>query len=151
MLCALLIGRGYTRYINKRISEGDGFIAFLNHAKEEIAMFLSPPARLCRGFFDESLDEIGFIDAIRSCGNLGDAFLQCAPRLSVGKEARDLLSECFRSFGQGYKEQEVARIERYSRGLEEILERERRDLPQNARMVSTLLLAGAAGIFIMLL
>jgi len=151
MLCALFVGRGYTRYVERRIAEGEGFVAFLNYARDEIAMYLSPPARLCEGFSNASLEELGFISAVGSCGDLGEAFSQCSSRLSLGKEARELLSQCFRSFGQGYKEQEIARIEGYLRKLSELVERESRDLPQNARMVSTLLLAGAAGIFIMLL
>ena len=151
MLCALFVGRGYTRYVERRIAETEGFVAFLNHASQSISMYLTPPARLCEGFCCESLEKSGFLGAVRRNNSLSDAFSECSSRLSVGGEAKKLLSECFRDFGQGYKEQEIARTVRYCSGLTEILERERRDLVQNARMVTTLLLAGAAGIFILLL
>ena len=151
MIGALFVGREYTRYTEQRIAELDGFVAFLNHAKSEISMYLTPVKGITRGFRNESLEKLGFISAIESSGSLSYAFSECMDGLSVGGEAKELLSECFSGFGQGYKEQELSRIERYAVRLEKMLESEREELPKNAKMVSTLLLAGAVGIFILLL
>ena len=151
MISALLIGREYNRYVEKRIGELIGFVGLLNHAKSEISMYLKPASKILRGFENESLERIGFISVARESGNLEEAFSKCSERLSLGKETKKILYECFSGFGQGYSAQEILRIERYAASLEKILEREREELPKNARMVSTLLLAGALGIFILLL
>ena len=151
MICSIFAGREYNRYVERRIGELDGFVAFLNHAKSEISMYLTPAKRISRGFQNEILERLGFLSAIESEGNISRAFLSCYGGLSIGKEAKELLSEFFSEFGQGYREQELARIDRFRSDLEKILERDREELPKNARMVSTLLLAGALGIFILLL
>lgn len=151
LICALFSGREYTRYTEKRTEELCGFVAFLNHIKREIAMYLRPMSGMTFGFKNESLEALGFIAEAEKQGNLGKAFAECKERTSLGKESRDMLSECFSGFGQGYKEQELSRIERYIDRLGKILEYEREALPKNAKMVSTLLLCGALGIFILLL
>lgn len=151
LICALFVGREYNRYIERRIGELFGFVAFLNHAKGEISMFLTPTAEILRGFKNDSLDKLGFISEAGKTGSLGKAFSECEERASIGKEAKQLLAECFSGFGQGYREQEITRIEHYVGSLGKILETERDALPKNARMVSALLLAGAVGIFILLL
>ena len=151
LICAIFSGREYTRYTEKRIEELCGFVAFLNHIKCEIEMYLTPMSGMIRGFKNESLEALGFIASAEKSGNLGKSFSECKERTSLGKESRDMLSECFSGFGQGYKKQELTRLERYIGSLSEILEKEREALPKNAKMVSTLLLCGALGIFILLL
>ena len=151
MLCALFISRCYKSYVNKRIAQTEGFVAFFSHTREKISMYLASPTKLVEGFRNESLESVGFLAALKECGKPGAAFSECSPRLSIGGELSRLLTEYFSGFGQGYKAEELARLDRFSKEAEKILEGEKRDLPQNARMVSTLLLAGAAGIVILLI
>ena len=151
LLCALYIGKEYKRYVDRRIEEEEGFLAFLSHAREEIAMYLSPQKTLSSRFKNESLSKIGFLEEANRGGGLKDAFLECKNRLSIGKEAKELLFEFFSGFGQGYKEQEIKRIDSYSSRLSKLFDADRAELPKTAQMVSTLLLAGAVGVFILLL
>ena len=151
MIGSLFAGREYRRYTDVRLGELCGFIDFLNHAKREISTYLTPTQKILRGFKNESLEALGFISGIERYGSLGKAFSECADRSSLGKESKKLLSECFSGFGQGYKDAEISRSERYVASLNEILETEREELVKNAKIVSALLLSGAVGIFILLL
>lgn len=151
LICAFFFGREYTRYTERRIDELEGFVALLNHIKRKISMYLTPMSGMLQGFENESLSDLGFISELEKSGNLKKAFSECSKRSSLGKESLKLISECFSDFGQGYKEQELIRLERYIGSLSEILEKERKELPKNAKMVSTLFLCGALGIFILLL
>ena len=144
----LFFSDGYSKYMKKRVLEGEGFLAFLSYASRQMSCYLRPQRSLADGFECEALSEVGFLDAVRESESIFAAYKKTKSRLSIGKEERELLEEFFASFGEGYLEDEIKRLDFYSEGLRKAVEKAKTDAPKNTRLVSVLSVTAALGFLI---
>ena len=151
VLAATFVARGYSRYCEARLRTLEGFLSFLLHIKGEIKRTLTTPEGFVRDFKCEELSECGFLSAVGSGEPLHGAYLSSLPKLKLGINARELLSEFFEGFGKDYAEGERIRTESYAQKLERIAESERESLPKNVKLCRALLLAGALGLIILII
>jgi len=151
VLGAIILGRGYGEYCERRLKESEGFLAFLVHARGEVVRSLTPPEGFVRSFRSEALEGSGFLSALRGGESLGSAFESSMKKSSLGKELRELLSEFFSEFGRDYKDGETARIEDYIDRVRTVVESERENLEKNSKICRVLLVAGALGLIILMI
>ena len=148
---AIVLGRGYSAYCARRLEEGEGFLAFLLHAKGEVIRSLTPPEGFARSFRCEALERCGFTDALRAGESLESAFAASMKKSALGRELSELLSEFFSQFGQDYKDGEAARTDEYIDRVKTVLAYERENLEKNTKICRVLLMAGALGLIILMI
>lgn len=146
---AILIGRGYTYYTEKRIAEDEAFLNLFRHIRREVAAHLSTLSELVRSFEDDVLEGIGLLDLLRDGVGAEDAFSAVEKRLSIGADSRRVIGEYFADFGKTYRSGVLADTDRRIGELSEISEREREELRKNASTLKLLLAASALGIIIL--
>ena len=76
LLGAILVGREYSAYLNRRLSEYRGLLSLLSHAEGVIGRNLSYGKELWRGFEDAALEKCGLLPALREGRGLADAFAE---------------------------------------------------------------------------
>lgn len=148
-LAAFGISRALTRNAEKRLSEAEGYLAFLSFLQGELTRYARPVNEWSRLFSDGTLEESGFLPHLRAHGDLCAAFTASATRL--GEEEKKLLSSLFSAFGRGYREEVLASLAATRAALSETVGREREELPKTLRVVRTLSAAGALALVILLL
>ncbi len=151
LILAMLIGRGYSAYKDRRIAETEAFIALLSHAEGMISRFLSHGSSLWNGFSSPTLEELGLLPMLREGAAPADAFAAIQGRLSVNKSCKDRLTEYFCDLGGGYREDELKKIAACKSELEEMLRMERKELENDVKAVRATLLGAALGVIILLL
>lgn len=151
LLSAYITGRGYSLYAEKRISECEGFLSFLIHIKGQITRTLTPPLDFFKDFKCEPLMRSGFLTELEAGKTLTEAFDTSKQRLSIGKQAKELLWDFFYGFGGDYKDGELARLGEFEQRLSETVKKDREELPKSVKLVRTLLISGALGLIILFL
>ncbi len=151
MLSAILLGREYSAYADRRVSEQAGFIALLLHIEREIGSSLSYGIGLWRGFSDKSLEGCGFLPLLRDGCSPEDAFTKSSQKLALSGETKEKLLGFFSDFGKGYRDGEIKGIQRLRGELESDLNTLRPELEKNKRVINALLLGGAASAAIILI
>ena len=151
LLCALFVGREYTAYIKKRLSEYRGFASLIAHIEGMISRFLTPQDSLWQSFSDEVLEKCGFLAALREGGSLSDAFEACRASLSLSDGVKSRLSSFFSGFGAEYMDGELSRSSDFRSELEDGLKKEESELEKSLKITNALLLAGSVGIVILII
>lgn len=151
VLAALILGKEYSAYVNKRCSESDGFLLFLLHIKGEVSRFLTPPDGFARSFENDALSRTGFLTSLAEGVGLKDAFELAKKKLSLCSDAQKCLFEFFSDFGKDYKDGELKRCESYTERFESIIREDKCTLEKNVRVVRSILCAVALGIVILLI
>lgn len=150
VVCAILVGREYKKYTEKRLAEGEGILALARHAEGRIEKYLTPRRGLWVDFRCDALSSSALLRVLSEDGSSGDGILSAVSALSVGKEAKAALGELLSGLGKGYKSEAIALCRKTDETLGKILESEREELPRRARAFCVLLLAVALGATILL-
>ena len=151
LLCALFVGKDYSAYIKKRLSEYRGFTELILHIEGMISRFLTPQDSLWQNFSSDALEKCGFLSALRSGKGLSEAFDASKPSLSLSDELKDRLSGFFHGFGGEYLDGEISRTSDFRSELEDGLKVEESELEKSLKITNALLLAGAVGIVILII
>lgn len=151
LLVAGFVSRSYADCVSRRITETRSFCALISHIKGMVEKYLSPGRAVLKDYRDTTLEKLGFFERVESGEGLYDAFMSVRERLSLGSEAKKLVSDFFRGFGKEYQRGEVLRAEKYERELLEILNLETEEFGKKQKAVTTLLFASAFGIIILIL
>ena len=151
LVAAALVGREYTAYTERRISECEGFLSLLSHIEGKISKYLSFGDGLWRDFSDAELERVGFLPALREGLTASEAFSRCNARLSLGDDVRERLGAFFEDFGKEYMEGELKRLRLFREELAKIHAAECVELRKNAKVVRTLLIGAALGALILLI
>lgn len=150
-LAAVFVGREYSAFADRRLSELRGFLSLITHIEKEISKFQSCGDGLWRGFFDDPLTDCGFLPSLAETGSPSEAFSRCEDRLSLSGEQRELLFGFFADFGSDYREGELRRLAEFRTKLNAILEAETENLKKSVKVTKTLLLGGGLAAAIMVI
>jgi len=146
---ALLLLRGYKRYLASRRLECEGFISVFDAVRDGVDYFLSPLkkifGRFCEG--DSPLSRI----SKRICEGESPkaAFEKEKGGLHIGEAGREILSGFFSALGQGYKDGAVALSESCKKKFEKYNAERERDDEKNARLAAALIIGGALALVIL--
>lgn len=149
LFCALACGRAYGAYSLRAISQLDGFISLLLHIRECISVKMATQSTLTRGFENESLEECGFLPAVREGARLHEAYT--GAKICISRDAARALDCFFSELGRGYLADEIRRVEGVISECERIVERERGESAREVKLVYTLLVAISLGALIFLI
>lgn len=128
----------YLRFCRARLSEAEGYLAFLDALRRELLQAGRPLPLFLSEFSLPRLEENGFLPRLRAGEGLSDAFSRAAGGSALGREERRVLAAFFSSFGQAFRTEEVSALEKSLASLGELIEEARRELPRTERVVRTL-------------
>ena len=100
------------------------------------------------GFCSESLERAGFIKAVADSESIGQAFLECEPRLSLSREEKEALSSFFTSFGDGSLEGQLKLIDSACAKMEALYTGLCRESVKSTRLVMAISVTAALGLII---
>lgn len=143
MLSALLVGREYSKFVDKRIDEMSGFLSLIEHARGEISSYLAFGGGLFARFENEALEKCGFLPLLREGCEACDAFDRSSASLSLSASQRKDLRDFFSRFGSEYAEAEIEKTTAFLEKFKKDLERERENLTKSLSIARALLLGGA--------
>ena len=138
-ITALWVGRGYSTYADRRLGEMRGLSALFIHMESRLGRTLDYGGELYRGFEDEFLEKCGFLPLLREERPLYDAFSEVKSSMVLSREVENLAENLFTSFGKGYRDQEIERLRRARRELDEVITALDEDSEKNKRVVNALL------------
>ena len=146
LLAALILGRGYTAYTRRVGAEYSAILDLLAHMKEQLDCYLTAGAQMLSGFSSERLSELGFFEVE---GDALTRFTKIKGALGIDRETVDALERFFREFGSGYREVESERLAAISSLVRRRGEGYCAEAPREAKLVRSLLVAGALGLVIL--
>ena len=138
-ITALWIGRGYSTYADRRLGEMGGLSALFLHMESRLGRTLDHGGELYRGFDDEFLEKCGFLPLLREGKAPSDAFTEAKKSMVLPRKVEALAENLFSSFGKGYRDQEIERLRRARRELDEVITALAEDSEKNKRVVNALL------------
>ena len=150
VFAALLLSFGYKSFAREGVRQAQAFLELLSGLKRHISLSGAPIDRFVSEGKNRVLSELGFYREYSTRGSLYGAFSAVSSRLAVPKEIKGLLSELFSEMGRGELEAEVRRIEAGEAELKEMISGYKKDAEHSVRIVSVMLVAGALGLFIIL-
>jgi len=149
LICALICGREYSAYIDRRVREGEGYLSLLSYIEKMIDSYLTPLSEIFSGFECEALEKSGFLPSVRSGKTASEVLAE--QNALIPENMRSLLLDYFDGFGKGYKDSELGRTRKAKAELDKMLGAERENLEKSARVTKALLLGGAVGIAILII
>lgn len=149
LVSAWIVGKGYSLYTKRRLSEMESFALLLDHIEKEITLFLSTPRKLLSDYLSPPIE--AFLEEARSGGDLGEAFRKARSKLSLSEKFAQLLDRFFSEFGKSYRDGELKKIEICKKELLSELKTEEESSPGRIKLAYTLLFAAALSLVIMLL
>nr|MBE6545326.1 hypothetical protein [Oscillospiraceae bacterium] len=150
-LCAVFVGREYSSFADRRLSQLRGFLALISHFEREISKSLAFGDGLWRGFNNGALSECGFLTALMETGSLSEAFSLCEDSLSLSKEQSGMLCGFFSGFGSNYKDGELRRIGEFRAELDAVIDRESDNLAKSVSVTKALLLGSGLAAAVMVI
>ncbi len=148
---ALSLSRDYTRYCARRLEVCRAFLFFIKHIRAKVGRYLSPRSQWCSDFQDKTLEELGFLPAVRGGKSLLEAKDTHLRGSLLPSDASEALSALFSELGRGYLDEELRSLDGAISALGEICERESLESTRSARIAKTLILGAALGITVLLL
>lgn len=148
---AILILRGYERYLNRRLEEYRGLISLVSHAEGEISKFLTYGSELFRNFTCPTLERCGLMSAIAEEGGLYSAFIKCRERMSLSSRAKEKIASMLSTLGTGYREGELVLLSEVREQLAAELAAEEVNVEKNISVARALLIGGGLVAVIMAL
>ncbi len=149
LVSSILIGRIYESYCERRLLELSEILRMLAHIRSKISSFLCPQSLLLSDFESEVLEESGFLRAVGEGKTLADAYK--ASRLLISKKDGRALEAYFAELGKSYKDEELSRLDRVYRELDESFKCESERVPKDVKVAKTLLTAAALGISVLMI
>ena len=150
-VAALLLCRGYEKYLMRRVAETEGLVLLISHAKGMISRFLSYGGELWQGFDNDALESCGLLASLRSGLGIKAAFDGCSPKMCLSQSARGWISAALDRLGKDYREGELRLLEEIESRLRTDAESERSSAEKNIKVARALLLGGALALLIMLI
>lgn len=148
---ALMIGRGYTAFADKRITEYEEYIDLFALIRGRVGSFMSPiPEVICESEC-RVLREIGFMDALREGSSLSEAYIEVMPRSYASASVKRIMSSFFQGFGHSYLEETVRQIDSAREEVREVIDKEKVELEKSVKLVRSLLMLSAVGLIILLI
>lgn len=138
-ITALWIGRGYSTYADRRLGEMGGLSALFLHMESRLGRTLDYGGELYRGFDNDFLEKCGFLPLLREGKAPSDAFMEAKKSMVLPRKVEALAENLFSSFGKGYRDQEIERLRRARRELDEVITALAEDSEKNKRVVNALL------------
>ena len=146
-----ILAREHRRMLTERLSELRAFLDFVRHIRIEIGCYMSPPDKLCRGFFSPVLSEMGFLQRIESGSSPIDAYKSVSDSLSLLEGEREILYRLFSKLGDGYLEDTVKLIDEAENKLSLILSEIEIETPKQIKLASVLFATGGVGTGLLLI
>ena len=151
LFAAIIVSRDYSSYMQKRSAECKDFLAFIAHMRIQVGCFLRPVKKLGEGFSSPALEKSGFLDSLSESERILDAYKNCEANLSLSAEEKNLLTDFFSSFGEGYLDEGVKLIESSYSGMERLYQRLCEEKAKNTKLVTSLSVTLALGIIIFMI
>ena len=147
LLCSMLLAMTKNRADERKIGEIDGFLSLLEYFRSQIECFGLPVS--------EILARCDY-DILRKCGFEGEAVPRELSELIAScdlknEPLRAILDDFAAGFGKSYRNEEIKLCEYYISLLKKEREGAISELPQKKKLTTTLFLAGAAALVILLL
>ena len=134
--------------MNKRFSECEGFLLFVEHMRIEVGCFLRSPKQMREGFYSEALESVGFISALNNGESLHSAYIECKRRLSLKQEEKEILEKLFLSLGRGYLDESIKMIDVAYEGLNCEFLKLKDECPKCKKLVTSLCACAVVGFII---
>ncbi len=151
LLAAVLIPREFSRYAARRLSTEEGILGLFLFLRRELSCFSRPVGQALGDFRNEALAVTGFPEALRQTEDMAGAAERTVARMPLSEDFRALFLSFADSFGKGYREEEVRRLDAYAGEAQHLLATERRRLPAVRRLVSTLSVSVCLGLLLLFL
>ena len=150
LLCALVFCRGYKNYLQEKLLLSEAFCKLLSHFHSRIECFLTPPELLLEGFENRELEAAGYIEAAGRAG-VCDGYFEIKDSLCIPEEEKKILSEFFEKFGSEYRSGTLRLTEHTHTELLSRVEKKRKRINDEIKVVQTVAAALALGTVILLI
>ena len=149
LLSAIILVRSYTAYERERVMVASALLSFLISSREAAVKYMTPIAVSVKNITDELLLSRGFVEEYHRTGSASAAYERVRGRYRG--RIFSMLSEEFSGLGSGYLSGELDRLRSTGERIKDQLERERGESEKNIKVTTTLVIAAAFGIIILLL
>ena len=106
-----MLWREYASYLDRELLICRSFLRALTDYREKMKCYMDVPSSWAQGYYDESLAECGFLDALKSGSDFKDAYGETREKLSAGNAVDEALISCFTRLGEGYLDTELETLD----------------------------------------
>ena len=146
-----LIWRSYSSYLACELGYTGAFLRALRDYREKMKCYLASPSEWARGFSDEELLKIGFIDRVREGETFISAYRSVKDGIFLPQKTDETLTYCFERIGEGYLDTELEAVEAAISKIEAEEAIIVSEMPKRKKAVGALLGACAVGIVILII
>ena len=147
LIGAFFISREYSKYIQKRLAECEGFLLFIKHMRRQVGCFLKPPCEIGEGFVNKPITP--FLLALGDSESVHSAYLSSKDSFSLSLPEDRTLTELFSSIGSCYAGEGIKLLDSSVEKFELLYRDLSQDSKRSTRLVATLTATLAVGIFIL--
>ena len=134
----------------RRLRQTEGFLLLLRHIRAEISCFCSPLCEIFDAFQNESLEECGFLSALKS-SNLSEAIEKTRSRIYLEQEEINMLGALASQLGSSYRDQQIELCDYYIGEFENLFTKTREEHPKRSKLCRGVVLTGGLMLIIVLI
>ena len=146
-----LVWKSYCAYLDERRVYSLAFLRAITDYRDKMRCYLISPSEWARGFRDESLLGVGFLERVTAGETFISAYRAVADKLSLPSDVDEVLGDYFGRLGDGYLESELEILESAIGRLESMTRSISDDMPKRQKAVGALLGACAVGTVILII
>ena len=129
----------------KRIDEAEAFLSLFEYIKNQVSYFLTPTKQMYKGFANDVLENIGFLEKLRSHENdeiyfdaWGEAFRACEGSLHLSAEEEKIILGFGECIGKSDGNMQIKSFDYYIGLLSSELEKARTLVAKNKKVYRTI-------------
>lgn len=135
---SLYISSQITLLAQRRLRQAESFLSLLRYIKAQVACYKTPVAEIYQSFHNRTLEECGFIEALRSSG-LEGALCACEGDLYIDQAEMELLHAFGNELGRGFQEEQLNSCDYHIGALEELYAKQKDELPKKCKIYKALI------------
>ena len=151
VLAVLFAWRTYCTFLSTELSDVRAFLRALISYRDKMKCYLETPSAWARGYEDERLSRLGFLERLREGGDVSEAYRLASEESCLPSSVDEVLCDCFSHLGEGYLESELAAIGVAISRLSDEEKRISSDISRRGRVAGALLGACAVGVVILVI
>lgn len=155
VISSALIGILCAKNERRRVEQLEGILGMLRHIREQISYFRRTKSKILTSFSDRRPEMRVFMSNLHAnacdAHPLTAAIERSGPRLMLTAEEKDKLITYDKQFGCHNGESEIRCCDYYISIFEEILEKEKKEMPGKIKLYRTLTLMGGLMLVILLI
>ncbi len=151
LVLSVKFSKQYIKEEKERLEISAELLRFMKFVKDKITLSLMPISKIALCFSSERLCGNGFLDAVSKGEKVSEAFKKTFGKEGADRDFYEVFCSSFDKIGESNLEDELKRLDVGIERLEERVEQIREEHKKTAKIVTTLSLAFALGIIILLL